>query len=368
MNRIINDIDIFKLIQHENISSESYQVIFMLYQPLIGIEATNLYLTLIQEKALTKRINLDFNHGRLKSLLNITITQLLVAFQQLEAANLINTYYYPLKSTYIYEIFSPLEADDFFANTHLNNKLLTQLGINNYERQKFYFLNNEIEITENYINISQQENTIPQNVSLKSALNNIYSIQNQESIPAPFYSFMKPETPAIMKINLNTAPSEIVAKHNSSVISDTVTLMQTKSPEEYLTLLTKTTITSKLKMILSTLSHDFNLSNAIINCLIEYVWFKNNKRLEPNYMFKIGQTFQENKITNIEDALKHLKMAFSRSKKTSQHQFQQESLWTSQTLNSNFKSPNQNQQTNNAKPPTMTQEEINNLLKEFDAH
>ncbi|WP_308150042.1 DnaD domain protein [Spiroplasma sp. AdecLV25b] len=369
MNRIINDNDIFKLIQHENINTENYQTIFMLYQPIIGIEATNLYLTLIQEKILTKRINLDFNHGRLKSLLNISTTQLLVAFQQLEATKLINTYYYPLKSTFIYEIFSPLTADDFFANAHLNEKLLNQLGRNDYERQRFYFLNNNIEITDNYINISQEENTIPQTVSLKSVLNNIYSVQKQEPMPTPIYSFMKPETPAVMKVNLNATPNDFIAKHNSREINDTVSLMQTKSPEEYLTSLTKTTITSKLKMTLSTLSHDFHLNTAVINCLIEYVWFKNNKRLEPNYMIKIAQTFQEYKITNVEDALKHLKMAFARSKKTPQHQFQQESLWTSQITNSNFKPTTETQQTNNnIKTTTMSQEEINNLLKEFDAH
>lgn len=368
MNRIINDIDIFKLIQHENISIENYQLIFMLYQPLIGIEATNLYLTLIQEKSLTKRINLDFNHGRIKSLLNISTNQLLVAFQQLEAVNLINTYYYPLKSTYIYEIFSPLEADDFFANTKLNERLLSILGRNNYERQKFYFLKNNIEITENYINISQEENTVPQTISIKSALNNIYAVQKQETIVAPIYSFMKSESQVDAKVNLNVSPTEIATKLNPSIINDTVSLMKTKSPEEYLTSLTKGAITSKLKTTLLTLSNDFQLNNAIINCLIEYVWFKNNKRLEPNYIIKIAQTFQKNKITNIEDALKHLKIAFARSKKTSQHQFQQQSLWTSQTTNSNFKQANYKQKTKNIETTSMTQEEINNLLQEFDAH
>lgn len=371
MNRTINDIDIFKLNQMEHINSEDYQILFMLYQPIIGIEAVNLYLTLVQEKLLTKRINLDFNHGRIKSLLKINSTQLLVAFQQLEAANLINTYYYSLKSTYIYQLCSPLSADDFFANTDLSSQLLKQLGSLNYERQKFYFLKSDIEITENYVNITQQENTIPQ--SLTAALNNIYSVQETTEIPKPIYSFQNKTQSHTMKVNLNTYDREIVTKDNSKIINSTLNLMQQKSPEEYLKTLTgKVLITDKIKTTLTTLSTNFNLNNAVINCLIEYVWFKNNKRLEPNYIIKIAETFQENKIDNINDALRHLKLAYAHSKKNPQQKFQQESLWstTEQVTTNNFnkKLIKNHKVDNNKKNITLTEEEINNILKEFDAH
>lgn len=373
MNRTINDIDIFKLSQLEHINSEDYQILFMLYQPIIGIEAINLYLTLVQEKLLTKRINLDFNHGRIKSLLKLSSTQLLIAFQQLEAANLINTYYYSLKSTYIYQLCSPLSADDFFANTHLSSQLLKQLGSLNYERQKFYFLKSDIEITENYVNITQQENTIPQPLTLKTALNNIYCVQEQNETPKPIYSFQNKMQSHMMKVNLNTYDNKIVSKDNSKIINTTLNLMQQKSPEEYLKNLTgKVLITDKIKTTLETLTNNFRLNNAVINCLIEYVWFKNNKRLEPNYIIKIAETFQENKIDSIDDALRHLKLAYARSKKNPQQKFQQESLWstTEQITSNNFnkKLIKNHKVDNNKKNITLTEEEINNILKEFDAH
>lgn len=375
MNRTINDIDIFKLSQSDYINNEDYQILFMLYQPIIGIEAINLYLTLVQEKLLTKRINLDFSHGRIKSLLKISSTQLLVAFQQLEAANLINTYYYSLKSTYIYKLCSPLSANDFFANTHLNSQLLKQLGSLNYERQKFYFLKNDIEITENYVNITQQENTIPQPLTLKTALNNIYSVQEHHSIPKPIYSFQnKTKSDHVMKLNLNTHDNAIISKDNSTIINTTINSMQQKSPEEYLKNLTGKIPTDKLKKLIINLNNDFQLNNAVINCLIEYVWFKNNKRLEPNYITKIAETFHENKIDNINDALRHLKLAYARSKKNPQQQFQQESLWSTveqQVTPLNFdKKLMKKYKVNNTnkKDITLTQEEINNILKEFDAH
>lgn len=375
MNRTINDIDIFKLNQAEHINSENYQTLFMLYQPIIGVEAINLYLTLVQEKLLTKRINLDFNHGRIKSLLKISSTQLLIAFQQLEAVNLINTYYYSLKSTYIYQLCVPLSADDFFANTHLNSQLLAQLGSLNYERQKFYFLKNNVEISENYVNISQQENTMPQTITLKTKLNNIYSNQKQTLIPNHIYSMQnKLNINNSMKINLNTYDSTMVSKDNSQIFNSTINLMQEKSPEEYLKKLTGQIATDKLKTTLTILTNNYQLPHAVINCLIEYVWFKNNKRLEPNYITKIAETFQENKIDNINDAVRHLKLAYARSKKNPQQQFQQESLWSSieETTLKNFNQKLiKKQKLNNTKnnnSSTLTQEEITNILKEFDAH
>ena len=374
MNRTINDIDIFKLSQSEYINNEDYQILFMLYQPIIGIEAINLYLTLVQEKLLTKRINLDFNHGRIKSLLKISSTQLLVAFQQLESVNLINTYYYSLKSTYIYQLCSPLSADDFFANTHLNSELLKQLGTLNYERQKFYFLKSDIEITENYVNITQQENTIPQALKLKTVLNNIYTVEEQTSIFRPIFSFQNKNQINVMKVNLNSNGNTVISKNNSEIINTTLNLMQQKSPEEYLKNLTGKIPTDKLKTTLEILTNNFQLNDAVINCLIEYVWFKNNKRLEPNYIIKIAETFQENKINSINDALSHLKLAYARSKKSQQQQFKQESLWsttTEQLTTNNFnkKLIKKNKVNNfNKKDITLTQEEINNILKEFDAH
>lgn len=374
MNRTINDIDIFKLSQSKNTTSEDYQILLMLYQPIIGITAINLYLTLVEEKLLTKRINLDFNHGRIKLLLKISSTQLLIAFQQLETVNLLNTYYYPLKDTYIYQICSPLSANDFFNDSYLSSQLLKQLGSLNYERQKFYFLKNDIEITENYVNISQQKNTMPQPLTLKTALNNIYSVQEEISTFNPTYSFKNKSQSNTMKINLNAYDNTVISKDNSKIINSTINLMQQKSPEEYLKDLTGKTLTDKLKITLATLTNNFQLNNSVINCLMEYVWFKNNKRLEPNYITKIAETFQENKIDNINDALCHLKLAYAHSKKNpQQQQFQQESLWSSpeQIITNNF-----NQQlikkhkieNTNDKVTTLTEEEINNILKEFDAH
>ena len=370
MNRIINDIDIFKLIQKEHISNEDYQVLFMLYQPIIGVEAINLYLTLVQEKKLTARINLDFTHGRLKTLLKISTTQLILALQQQEAVKLINTYYYSLKSTYIYELFSPLKANDFFVHSSLNNQLLTQIGKNNYERQKFYFLKNDIEITENYVNISQSENSIPPTLQLQNTLNNIYSTE-KKSYSNPYYSFTNQQQPS-MKVNLNVAQTKLVAKNNVKDINNTLALMQNKSPEEYLITLTNQAPTIKLQQILTTLTNDFHLNNAIINCLLEYVWFKNNKRLEPNYIIKIAKTFQEHNINTIDSALNHLKLAYAHSKKNPYQKFEQESLWSTPTavtptnFNKTFSSKQQTINLLNNK--TLTQEEINSILKEFDAH
>lgn len=377
MTRMLNEFDTFKLLMNDSIDAVDNQIIFMLYQPIIGTNAISLYLTLLQEKQLTNRINLDFNHTRLMLLLNIDKVELLNAFKKLEAFDLIVSYYYSTKSTYIYDLKRPLSADLFFKTEKFQASLLEKLGTLQFERQKYYFLKNEPELTDDFINISStdlhdEKAGNSAHTSLQIMLNNLNKVEaplsNFNSNLVNNFSYQNKITSNKYQPHANLEKeSNINVAQNTALFSNTLNQMQNQKPEEYLLALTKKIIDAKLKTTLHLLTTEYHLSNSVINCLFEYVWFKNNKRLEPNYILKIAKTFQDNKINDINDALKHLKLAYSKSKKHSfnLNNYQQNVLWTKDDLPMLDKTGGKDA-ANPQNSGTMTQEEIKRILKEID--
>ncbi|MDQ7983219.1 MAG: DnaD domain protein [Spiroplasma sp.] len=369
MQRIINETDTFQVILKENIDHADYQYLFMLYQPIIGVNAINLYLTLVQEKNLTNRINLEFNHKRLMLLLNLNEIELLEAFQKLEVYKLLISYYYQLKSTYIYQLQKPIMPKHFFANPEFENNLINKLGSLQFERQKYYFLKSQPEVTEDFTNISHSidEKISPSRVNLQQLINKLNQTKSEIIIKQ---SRVKTK-PHQLRANSQVATQNLNI-NSKNILNEMLNLMQEKNPEEYLTHLTKKPIDNKLKNTLKQLSLTYHLNNEVINCLIEYAWFKNDKRIEPNYIFKIAQTFQENKIDNINDAWKHLKLAYLKSKKNSfsyGKTYHQDVLWTNDQIDFDFNNETINDnQTKNDQKNLMTEKEITKILEEFDKH
>lgn len=372
MQYIFKETDTFQLLLKENIDNSDYQSIFMLYQPVIGINATSLYLTLIQEKQLTNRINLNFNHTRLMLLLDIDQNELLKAFKQLEFYHLLIRYYYPLKSSYIYELKKPLTTEEFFADETLKTNLINKIGILQFERQKYYFSKYQPEITENFINITNineetiETNKINNNINLQQLINNLNKAQ--EDLPKDKI-INNYKTNLQLQANLKTQSTTNINNSNTNnIINNSLALMQEKNPEEYLTLLTKKPIDFKLKNTLKSLTFDYQLNNEVINCLLDYVWFKNDNRIEPNYILKIAKTFNENKINNVNDALNHLKLAYQKSKKHSysnKKTYKQDVLWTNDNyqLEQKWLEEKKSEDDN-----LMSEKEITEILKEFDKY
>ncbi|MGL5268221.1 MAG: DnaD domain protein [Spiroplasma sp.] len=394
MQHIIKEFDTFQILLKEDIDNSDYQYLCMLYQPIIGINPTNLYLTLVQEKHLTSRINLDFNHKRLMLLLNLNQVELALAFKKLEVYQLLISYYYPSKSSYIYHLKKPLSADKFFDNEQLKTNLINKIGDLQFERQKYYFTKYQPEITNNFINITETNindsvskidekiETLNETNKLKfqqliTNLNKTQTTLNETKIPKT-----NPTNYQQLKANLETSKvnntiNTSTNTNNKALVNQTLALMQEKNSEEYLTTLTKKPIDSKLKNTLKLLTFNYQLNNEVVNCLLEYVWFKNNQRIEPNYILKIAKTFHENKINNINDALNHLKLAYQKSKKHSyshKNEYQQDVLWTIDCVSnhdfnhdwdndSNWK---KNKNTNNDN--LMSEKEITLILEEFDKY
>lgn len=362
MPRIINESDTFQLLVKENIDSQDYQYLFMLYQPIIGVQATNLYLTLVQEKHLTDRINLDFTHARLMLLLDFNQVELLHAFQTLEAHQLLSSYYYPSKATYIYHVKKPLNACEFFADEKLAAKLKHQIGTLQFERQKYYFLRTQPEITDDFIDVTT-EFTMPDEeqesnkINLQQLMVNLNKAQTNIKNVKPFTQATN--NFAQLKANLTTSPTTNISYVKNNVIANQVA---TKTPEAFLIKLTGQAINAKLKQTLHQLTFNYHLNDDVINCLIEYVWFKNH-RIEPNYILKIAKTFNEKDINTVADARQHLTLALQKSKKSSYgpKKYQQDVLWVNDVYE--FDQSKTKKMTNDN---SVSEQDITKILEEID--
>lgn len=105
-----------------------------LYEPIVGPLAISLYLTLWSDLDRTLTFSDSYNHHHLMTLLKSNLNDIKEARSALEALGLIKTYYKEGDNInyYIYELYSPISAYEFFNHPILNIVLYNNLGVNEY--------------------------------------------------------------------------------------------------------------------------------------------------------------------------------------------------------------------------------------------
>lgn len=132
--------DTYTVINKTTLNESDKKIISMLYQPIIGYTATSLYFTLIADLDKLQVMSDDLTHHHLMATMQLRLEDIVIAREKLEATGLIKTY---LKkgniNNYVYLIYSPISAHEFFNHPILNIVLYNNLGKKEYEKILNYY-------------------------------------------------------------------------------------------------------------------------------------------------------------------------------------------------------------------------------------
>ena len=114
--------DSYQMSHQKPLSLSQTNILQMLYQPIIGVQAESLY----EYLANNHRIKQNYYLNHLFSVLGMGIPDFYQARLQLEGIGLLKTF--KKKTDYIFKLAEPLKAQDFFENEILRHLLIHQVG------------------------------------------------------------------------------------------------------------------------------------------------------------------------------------------------------------------------------------------------
>ena len=127
--------DTYTVINKSIITEQDKKIVSMLYQPIIGYTATSLYNTLLSSLNDKEIMSEDLTHHHLMSTMQLKLDDIVIAREKLEAIGLMKTYMKKDNiNQYVYCLYSPLDADEFFNHPILNIVLFNNIGKKEYDK------------------------------------------------------------------------------------------------------------------------------------------------------------------------------------------------------------------------------------------
>ena len=167
--------DTYVVVNKSIITSEDRKILTMLYQPIIGPLPIMLYFSLWSDLDKSEIISNEYTHHHLLSNMHMTLNEIIEARRKLEAIGLLKTFYKEENiNNYIYQLYSPIKAHDFFNHPILNVVLYNNIGKQEYEKLKNYFKMPRITTT-GYTDITASFSDVFESVPLTS-----YDILNDD--------------------------------------------------------------------------------------------------------------------------------------------------------------------------------------------
>ena len=132
--------DTYTVVNKSIITEKDKKILTMLYQPIIGFIAVSLYLTLIDDLDKQEIMSEEITHHHLMATMQLKLEDILMAREKLEAVGLMKTYFKKDNiNQFVYLLYSPISANDFFNHPILSVVLYNNLGKKEYERVLNYF-------------------------------------------------------------------------------------------------------------------------------------------------------------------------------------------------------------------------------------
>ena len=160
--------DTFIVVNRTILSDHDRKIISMLYQPIIGSIATSLYYTLWSDLDKTELLSNEYTHHHLMTSLRLKMDVIITARKKLEAVGLLKTYVKKENTNnYVYELFAPISAHEFFNHPVLNIVLYNNIGKKEYENLISYFKVTKINLS-SYEDITASFNDVFESVPMTS--------------------------------------------------------------------------------------------------------------------------------------------------------------------------------------------------------
>ena len=167
--------DTYILFNKSFLTPQGKDVLVSLYQPIIGLTAVSLYLTLYNDLPNNEVESSSLTHHHLMSMMMTDLKVILEARKKLEAIGLLKTFYKEDNiNNYIYILYAPLSAQDFLNHPILNVVLYNNVGKVEYENIVSKYKTKKINIKD-YKDITTSFDEIYTSV-------NGYSIDNSDII------------------------------------------------------------------------------------------------------------------------------------------------------------------------------------------
>lgn len=156
--------DIYQVIDKSLLSEMDKLILNMLYMPIIGNTAVALYLKL-QSETRNTLISCELTHHHLMTSMGLSLDNIKEARLKLEGIGLLRTFYLDGEiNSYVYELYSPVSAQEFFSHAIFNVVLYNNVGKDEYNRLLNYFklpqisLKDYEEITTSFDNVFKVRN------------------------------------------------------------------------------------------------------------------------------------------------------------------------------------------------------------------
>lgn len=146
--------DTYKVFNRAFIENREKDVLVNLYQPIIGVLAVNMYLTLTNDLSKDKIESDYLSHQHLMGLMSVNLDMIVEARKKLEAIGLLKTFFRSdTVNNYIYVLYAPLSPNEFLNHPILNVVLYNNLGKMEYENLVDKYRTKKI-VTKDYLDIT----------------------------------------------------------------------------------------------------------------------------------------------------------------------------------------------------------------------
>ena len=173
--------DSYKVYNKTILTEIDKNILVDLYQPIIGYKALALYYTLLNDLDKKSFITEDYTHHHLLSSMQVSMSDIKMAREKLEAVGLIETFEKKEEVTkFIYILYAPLSAKDFLNHPILNVVLFNNIGKNEYDKIVKSYKLPKVTLKD-YSNVSKKFDEVFKSVPVNSYFSNDEIISNTKN-------------------------------------------------------------------------------------------------------------------------------------------------------------------------------------------